>query len=99
MSTDDSALDRRVAIGEDVIARELDGETVLLNLETGIYFGLDQVGTRIWQLLAAGGPLQAILDTLVVEYDAEHDALERDLVRFISQLEAKGLVFHPRNPS
>jgi hypothetical protein len=99
MSTDDSALDRRVAIGEDVIARELEGETVLLNLETGIYFGLDQVGTRIWQLLGAGGPLQAILETLAAEYDAERGMLERDLVRFVSQLEAKGLVVRPRDPS
>jgi hypothetical protein len=92
MSAEEPALARRLAIGEDVIARELDGETVLLNLETGIYFGLDEVGTRIWQLLGAGGPVQAILDTLASEYDAEREALERDLTHFLAQLEARGLV-------
>jgi hypothetical protein len=97
MRADDAGLDRRVAIGEDVIARELEGETVLLNLETGIYFGLDQVGTRIWKLLGAGRPLRTILDTLMAEYDVEREALQGDLVRFIAQLEAKGLVVHPRD--
>jgi len=44
-----ASLDRSVCVGKDVVFRELDGEAVILNLETGTYFGLDTVGTRIWQ--------------------------------------------------
>ena len=53
-------LDNRVAIPESVIAREVDGETVLLNLDTGIYFGLDAVGTAIWRAIQEDGRLMDV---------------------------------------
>ena len=53
------SLDSRVTIGPDVVFRELDGEAVILNLETGLYFGLNEMGTRIWQRLDAHGEVRA----------------------------------------
>ena len=44
-------LHSRVSVNDDVLFQELDGEGVLLNLKTGVYFGLDSVGARVWQLL------------------------------------------------
>jgi coenzyme PQQ synthesis protein D (PqqD) len=84
--------DARVRIPDDVLFRELDGESVLLNLESGIYFGLDDVGTRIWQLLAEGRPIHDVRAQLAEEFDAPVEALDRDLAGFIEQLRAKGLV-------
>jgi len=46
-----ASLDRSVRVGKDVMFRELDGEAVLLNLESGKYYGLDPVGSRIWQFV------------------------------------------------
>ena len=79
-------------VGEDVVFRELDGEAVILNLASGAYFGLDQVGTRIWQLIEQHGGLRDVLARLREEYDAAPDVLEHDLVDLATQLAAKGLV-------
>jgi hypothetical protein len=85
-------LDAEVGIPEDVVFRELDGEAVILNLESGMYFGLDAVGTRIWQLLDAHRTLRKTLEALEAEYDAPADRLESDLSDFVDRLQARGLL-------
>lgn len=70
----------------DTVFRELDGEAVLLDLNSGTYFGLNAVGTRIWHLLGARGPLAAVLDALCQEYDADRDVIERDLLDLVGRL-------------
>ena len=82
----------RITIPEDVLFRELDDEAVLLNLKTGVYFGLNPEALRIWQLIAEQQPLERVLEALCHEYDAQADVLERDLLGLCQQLCAKGLV-------
>jgi hypothetical protein len=86
------SLDSRVRIGPDAVFRELDGEAVILNLETGLYFGLNDVGTRIWRLLEADGHLRRVAEALRDEFDATDDQVGRDLLALIEQLRAKGLL-------
>jgi hypothetical protein len=86
------SLNTSLKVSEDVVFRELDGEGVLLNLASGIYFGLDRTGTRMWQLIEQHGRLSAVLAALCDEYEAERETLERDLVRLASELSEKGLV-------
>ena len=85
------ALDTIVAPSEDAVFRELDGQSVLLNLATGMYFGLDSIGTHVWQLAAADGSLRGVLQSLVDEYDADPSTIERDLLALAETLVAKGL--------
>jgi hypothetical protein len=85
-------LDAAFKIPDEVIFRELDGEAVVLNLDTGIYFGLDAVGTRIWRLIEERKPLRTVLDTLIDEYEAPPDRLQRDLLTFVEHLNGKGLL-------
>ena len=85
------ALDSTVAASDDAVFREMDGESVLLNLETGMYFGLDEVGTRVWRLAADNGSLRAVRERLVEEYDADPAAIERDLLALADALVSKGL--------
>lgn len=85
------ALDSTVSPSDDAVFRELEGESVLLNLETGMYYGLDAVGTRAWQLAAADGLLRTVRDALVEEYDAAPDVIERDLLSLADALVGKGL--------
>jgi hypothetical protein len=85
-------LDTDVRVPDSVIFRELDGEAVILNLDTGIYFGVDGVGTRMWQLLEARASLREAWFALQAEYEAAPDRLERDLLDFVDRLRAKGLV-------
>ena len=80
-----------VTINPDVAFRELDGEIVILNLETGIYFGLDKVGARTWELIGDHGALGAVFEALRSEYDAAPSVLERDLLELVDHLCAKGL--------
>jgi hypothetical protein len=84
-------LEAVVAPSDDAVFRELDGQSVLLNLATGMYFGLDAVGTHVWQLAAADGSLRAVCDRLVAEYDADPAAIERDLLALAETLVGKGL--------
>jgi len=85
------ALDSSVAPSDDAVFRELEGESVLLNLETGMYYGLDEVGTRAWQLAAADGSLRAVRDALAEEYEAEPAVIEHDLLALADTLIGKGL--------
>ncbi len=81
-----------VEISDQVLVRHLQGETVLLDLRSQHYFGLDEVGTRIWQLLAEHGETGAVVAGMVEEFDVERSQLERDLAVFLSRLEAAELV-------
>ena len=77
---------RRVSIPEQVLIQHLDGEAVLLNLETETYFGLDEVGARIWTLLEGSDSIQAAYEALLEEYEVEPEPLRADLAAFLVQL-------------
>ena len=81
-----------ITISTDVLAQELAGETVLLDLASESYFGLDTVGTRIWQLLEQGRGQEEIVDTLLGEYDVERGVLERDVEELLGRLSDSGLI-------
>lgn len=82
----------RVSIGDDVAFRDLDGELVLLNLRTGVYFGLDPIGTRIWHLLRDGQPLEAVVAALVAEYEVSESRCTADMLDFVGLLRENALV-------
>jgi hypothetical protein len=88
----DVAPTEQFTVHPSVICRELSGETVLLNLESGIYYGLDAVGTRVWQLLIEGRTLAGICETMVEEYDVAPDVLRADVVRLVGELRDRGIV-------
>jgi hypothetical protein len=76
----------------DVAFREMDGEAVLLDLSTGTYFGLNAVGTRVWQLLADGHDRPRIVETLAAEFDASGETIAADVERLLADLHARGLI-------
>ena len=76
----------------DVLVRELDGEAVLLDLDTGRYFGLNETGRRIFELLGGERTLANLLEILVGEFAAPREELERDLAELLGELEREGLI-------
>ena len=74
------------------MSQQVRGETVLLDLNGESYFGLDAVGTRIWQLLQEHSDLQKIYDSMLEEYDVEGEQLEKDIDELITKLVEAGLV-------
>jgi len=82
----------RARVPDGILFRELDGESVILSLDAETYFGLDEVGTRTWQLLRAGPTIQAAYDTLCAEYDVDAGQLRRDLEELLDQLVGNKLI-------
>lgn len=85
-------LNQTIILSPDVISQEVSGETVLLDLESENYFGLDEVGTRIWQLIKETNNLKTIYDTLLSEYDVQEDRLQQDLDTLLSEISGLGLI-------
>jgi Coenzyme PQQ synthesis protein D (PqqD) len=79
-------------IPSTVMARTIGTETVILNLASGTYFGLDPVGARIWQLMEQGKNLAQICDAMLEEYHVARDVLERDTLALARELADKKLI-------
>ncbi|MEE4379427.1 MAG: PqqD family protein [Candidatus Competibacteraceae bacterium] len=97
------ALSQRVSLSPQVLFQALDGEAVLLDLDSEQYFGLDEVGTRIWQLLQDSANLDTAYQTLLTEYDISAAQLRSDLLNFVGNLNEAGLITvsdgdHPEKP-
>jgi hypothetical protein len=79
-------------IAEGVIHRKVGEEMILLDYDRGIYYGLDPVGTRIWELIAEGKATDEIVATMAGEFDASPETIEADLGELLADLTAKALV-------
>jgi Coenzyme PQQ synthesis protein D (PqqD) len=82
----------KVAIPETVLATELEDEGVLLNLETGEYFGLDDVGLGMWKVLGTSGSVEDARAALLEQYDVAEEVLSRDLSAFVAELAERKLL-------
>lgn len=83
---------QRAIVPAHVIMQEVDGESILFNLDSQCCFDLDKVGTRIWTLLSAAPSIQEAYDALLVEYDAPPEVLRADLEELIGGLVENGLL-------
>ena len=81
-----------VTIPAQVMARTVGDETVILDLASGTYFGLDPVGARIWQLMGERKTMAEICTTMLEEYEVEREQLEADVLRLATELAERGLV-------
>jgi hypothetical protein len=81
-----------IQISKDILAQELDGETVLLDLASDSFFGLDAVSTRVWNLLQDGADEGQIVDALLEEFEVGREVLEGDVAELLNQLEQSGLI-------
>lgn len=80
-----------VAAG-DVLASEFGDELIILNLRDGVYYGLEDVGARIWQLLQRPISVAALRDALVTEFEVDPARCEQDVLTLLADLAGKGLV-------
>lgn len=76
----------------DVVTRRLGDEMVLLNLSSGTYFALNEVGARIWELIKEGVPPPQMIQPLLDEFETDALVLEADLGRLLADLQAHGLI-------
>lgn len=74
------------------MSRLVDDETVLLDLESGMYFGLDGVGKRIWESVSEGESLAETAAVIASEYEVEEEQALKDVLAFASDLVERGLL-------
>lgn len=85
-------LTKRVVVPAHVLIRHLDGESVLLNLESERYFGLDTTGTRMWELVTTEPSVGLAFEKLLAEFDVEPEPLRIHLNELLSGLVENGLL-------
>lgn len=83
--------DAKYRPAEEVVAKMVGDELVLLDYEREVYYGLDPIGARIWELLSTS-TLSEIIDTLLGEYDVTREELAADVEALMKELETSGLV-------
>jgi len=76
----------------EVLFQEVNGEIVLLDLQGETYFGLNETGARVWQLLQDGKVGDELLDMMLDEFEVDRPQLEADVTELISQLSEAGLI-------
>ena len=76
----------------DVVFRDLDGEAVILDLASGTYFGLNEVGTRVWRMIDEGSDVGQIIDVVAAEYDADRATITNDVNRLLDELARRRLI-------
>ncbi len=81
-----------VAAARDQVSCDLAGEAAILNLKNGVYYGLDPVGARIWNLLQESRRVREIRDALLAEYEVSPERCERDLLALLEKLLGEGLI-------
>ena len=84
--------DSIITVAKEQVSCDLAGDTAILDLKSGQYYGLNSVGARIWNLIQEPKTVAEVLKIIVDEYDVEASSCERDLVTLIEQLQGKGLV-------
>lgn len=82
----------RVEVPKHVLVRFFDKETVLLNLESEIYYGLDETGTRMWQAVTAAPSIENAYAELLSEFEVEAELLRQNLSELLGRLIDLGLL-------
>jgi hypothetical protein len=85
-------LTQKVAIKKDILVQNVDGELVLLNLESEQYFGLDDVGNTMWSCLKETESLQGAYDRLIDRYNVDPEELKQDFLNLVEQFVEHDLV-------
>ena len=84
--------DLQAIVPQHVVFRALASETVLLNIQTGTYLGMDEVGSRCFEVMRDSYDLKSALATLLEEYDAPPERIRDDLVGYCAELLENGLI-------
>ena len=76
----------------EVFASEIDNEVVMMNVESGKYYGMDAIGSRIWELIKEKVQVTEVIETLLEEYDVSWEQCRKDVLDFLNELYAQNLV-------
>jgi hypothetical protein len=84
--------DCTVVANQDTLSSAVGDETVLLHFSSGTYFGLDEIGTRVWELISEPLSVAELRDRLLDEYDVDPERCETALLALLNEMAENGLV-------
>lgn len=82
----------KIVVSKDVVSCDLGGETAMLDMKEGIYYGLNPMGTTIWELIQKPITIQEIIDKILDEYEVDEETCYTDLMELLDQMVENGLV-------
>lgn len=86
MKKEEISKDSIIKQTDDIVASEIDGETVMMSIENGQYYGLDLIGSHIWDLIKSPIKVSDLINTLLEKYDVDGDTCQRDVLAFLNDL-------------
>lgn len=86
------SLESVIVATPEQVSCALADESAILNMKNSVYYGMNSVGTRVWNLLGEPKTIVQLRDTLLAEYEVEPERCERDLLQLLEQLRAEGLI-------
>lgn len=92
MSVEKISLDAQVVSNKSVVSCDLDGEAAMLNMDDGVYYGLNTVGASVWNHIQEPISVQEVVELILEEYDVEQDRCQADVVKLLEELLEKGLI-------
>ena len=81
-----------VVVSQDQVSCDLSGESAILNLKAGVFYGLNEVGTRIWKLMQEPRRVGELRDAILEDYEVEPDRCEADIMTLLQDLLDNGLI-------
>lgn len=85
-------LPKQITISPQVLFQELENESIMLNLRDDAYYRLDDVSTRLWQLLSETGEVEPVVHQMLVEYQVDESRLRQDLAALLHQMATAGVI-------
>ena len=85
-------IDTTIKRAEIIVSSELTDETVMMNVEKGSYYGLDDIETKLWQIVETPTSVSALCDSLLSNYDISREQGEADVLTFVNELHAEGII-------
>ena len=96
MTTSRITIDSTISQIEDIVASDIDNEKVMMSIEKGQYFGLEPIGSRIWEMIETPAKVSVIIDKLLTQFDVDRETCEHDLLAFLGELDEAGIIqVHP----
>lgn len=92
MNTKKISTETTVVASADHLAAAVGDETVIMGVEDGVYYGLNEVGARVWSLIQQPQTVAVVRDVLLAEYDVAPEVCTRELLDLLQQLAAQGLI-------
>ena len=86
------SINTNIVVADEVVSCDLDGDAAILNLKDGVYYGLDPIGAKIWNLIQNPMILSDVVEKIWEEYDVKKDECTDDIFELIEELLNNGLV-------